>query len=124
MRLRCRLTPRRLGSHPAHSLGSMELITVGHGRLDRGGLGSLLSSSGIELLVDVRRYPGSRANPDVARDALVEWVPELGIDYRWEERLGGRRRAEGESPDPWWQVEQFRAYAAHTRTAEFAAAVE
>ena len=110
----------------AHVSGPQELITVGHGRLDRGGLGSLLSSSGIELLVDVRRYPGSRANPDVARDALVEWVPELGIDYRWEERLGGRRRLPPGEPvaDGWWTVAQFAAYAAHTRTPEFGAALD
>jgi uncharacterized protein (DUF488 family) len=102
----------------------MQLITVGHGRLGRDELGPLLRSAGVELLVDVRRYPGSRANPDVARDALVAWVPELGIGYRWEERLGGRRRVEGDGPDTWWRVEQFRAYAAHTRTAEFTAAAE
>ena len=101
----------------------MALLTVGHGRLDRDGLGSLLASAGVGLLVDVRRYPGSRANPDVKRDALAEWLPELGIGYRWEERLGGRRRVDGESPDTWWRVEQFRAYAAHTRTAGFAEAM-
>ena len=102
----------------------MALLTVGHGRLDRDGLGSLLASAKVALLVDVRRYPGSRANPDVKRDALAEWLPELGIDYRWEERLGGRRRVDGESPDPWWRVEQFRGYAAHTRTTEFAEAIQ
>ena len=99
------------------------MFTVGHGRLDRDGLGSLLVSAGVERLVDVRRYPGSRTNPDVKREALAEWLPELGIGYRWVERLGGRRRVDGDSPDSWWQVEQFRAYAAHTRTAEFGSAV-
>jgi uncharacterized protein (DUF488 family) len=102
----------------------MALITLGHGRLDRDGLGSLLRSAEMELLVDVRRYPGSRANPDVKREALAEWLPGFGIGYRWEERLGGRRRVDGDSPDTWWQVEQFRAYAAHTRTAEFGCAAE
>lgn len=102
----------------------MALLTVGHGRLDRGSLGSLLRSAEVELLVDVRRYPGSRTNPDVKREALAKWLPGLGIGYRWEERLGGRRRVDGGSPDTWWQVEQFRAYAAHTRTAEFAEAMK
>jgi uncharacterized protein (DUF488 family) len=102
----------------------MALITVGHGRLDRAGFGSLLVSAGVDLLVDVRRYPRSRTNPDVKREALAEWLPGLGIGYRWEERLGGRRKADGDSRDSWWQVEQFRAYAGHTRTAEFGSAVE
>jgi uncharacterized protein (DUF488 family) len=61
---------------------------------------------------------------------LEQWVPEAGIAYRWEERLGGRRRLApetvpgGGSPDDWWKVVQFRAYAAHTRTPEFEDALE
>jgi uncharacterized protein (DUF488 family) len=99
------------------------LLTVGHGRLDRAGLGRLLGDAGVEAVVDVRRYPGSRTNPDVAREALESWLPTAGIGYRWEERLGGRRRLTGEPVDNWWRVEQFAAYAAHTRTAGFTAAM-
>lgn len=104
------------------------LLTVGHGTLDRDGLGDLLTQAGVELLVDVRRFPGSRNNPDSRREALQEWLPERGIDYRWEERLGGRRRLTAEedaqSLDPWWRVDQFRAYAAGTRTSTYAQAME
>lgn len=102
------------------------LLTVGHGRLDRARLGALLTSAGVLRLVDIRRFPGSRANPDVARDAMPQWLPELGIDYQWEERLGGRRRLPAGEPveDDWWQVKQFAAYAAHTRTPEFTAALD
>ncbi|WP_028653808.1 DUF488 domain-containing protein [Nocardioides sp. J54] len=103
------------------------LLTVGHGTLDRDGLAALLAGADVELLVDVRRFPGSRRNPDVATDALARWLPEAGIDYRWDERLGGRRRR-GPDDDPegdrWWRVEAFRAYAAHTRTPEFLAALD
>jgi uncharacterized protein (DUF488 family) len=96
------------------------LLTVGHGRLDQDALGSLLRDASVGLLVDVRRFPGSRANPAVSRDALPSWLPEIGIAYRWEERLGGRRpRPTEEGEDPWWQVDAFRAYAAHTRSADF-----
>jgi uncharacterized protein (DUF488 family) len=103
------------------------LLTVGHGTLDRAGLGTLLQEAGTDLLVDVRRFPGSRHNPDVATDALAAWLPELGIAYRWEERLGGRRRrdtADDPDADGWWRVEAFRAYAAHTRTPDFLAALD
>jgi len=100
------------------------LLTVGHGRLDEAALGSLLRTASVELLVDVRRFPGSRANPAVGRDALAHWLPEAGVDYRWEERLGGRRsRPRDDDEDPWWQVEAFRAYAAHTRTDDFGKAM-
>jgi uncharacterized protein (DUF488 family) len=81
-------------------------------------------SAGVDLLVDVRRFPGSRANPAVSRDALPSWLPRVDIAYRWEERLGGRRKLPAtDDEDPWWQVDAFRAYAAHTRTSEFADAM-
>ena len=104
----------------------MPLLTVGHGPQDREALGALLTGVGVAALVDVRRFPGSRNNPDVARDALGRWLPDLGIGYRWDERLGGRRRLDPERPveDDWWTVAQFAAYAAHTRTPEFAAALD
>jgi uncharacterized protein (DUF488 family) len=102
------------------------LLTVGHGPDDRQRLGARLSAAGIEDLVDVRRFPASRSNPDVAREALAEWLPERGIGYRWEERLGGRRRLPAGEPvtDGWWTVAQFAAYAAHTRTPDFSAALD
>lgn len=58
---------------------------------------------------------------------MAQWLPAAGVAYRWEPRLGGRRRVErtgdDASPDPWWQVEAFRAYAAYTRTHEFRSAM-
>jgi uncharacterized protein (DUF488 family) len=77
----------------------------------------------VTRLGDVRHYPGSRAYPDVGRDALTRWLPAGGVDYRWEERLGGRRRLPAESPDKWWRIDTFRAYANHMRSAEFLEAI-
>ncbi|WP_456598976.1 DUF488 domain-containing protein [Blastococcus sp. SYSU DS0616] len=104
----------------------MPLLTVGHGSDDRTALAARLGGAGVELLVDVRRFPGSRTNPDVRQEALAEWLPAAGIGYRWEERLGGRRRLPPGEPvaDDWWTVAQFAAYAAHTRTPDFAAAMD
>jgi uncharacterized protein (DUF488 family) len=102
------------------------LLTVGHGPEDRTALAARLRGAAVGLVVDVRRFPGSRSNPDVRRGALEEWLPAAGIGYRWEARLGGRRRLPPGGPvaDGWWTVAQFAAYAAHTRTAEFAAALD
>lgn len=104
----------------------MPLMTVGHGPRDRAALGAALTAAGIDRLVDVRRFPGSRNNPDVRREALEGWLPPLGIGYRWDDRLGGRRSLPKSTPveDGWWTVAQFAAYAAHTRTPEFAAGLE
>lgn len=103
------------------------LLTVGHGTLDRDALGALLAGAQTDLLVDIRRFPGSRHNPDVSSDALAGWLPDVGLSYRWEERLGGRRRRDKDADpdaDAWWRVEAFRAYAAHTRTPDFLAALD
>lgn len=102
------------------------LLTVGHGTVGRAELAGLLLGARVRLVVDVRRFPASRANPDVRREELARWLPECGVGYRWEERLGGRRhrKAGAAEEDPWWTVAAFRAYAAHTRTPEFQAALD
>lgn len=104
----------------------MPLFTVGHGPRDRAALGAALRDAGIAVLVDVRRFPGSRVNPDVRREELEQWLPAQGIAYRWDARLGGRRSLPRDAPveDGWWTVRQFAAYATHTRTPEFAAALD
>lgn len=101
----------------------VQLLTVGHGNLSQAELAALLTEAGVATLVDVRRFPGSRRNPHFAADAMSEWVEEAGVHYFLEQRLGGRRRIDRDQrdADPWWQVEAFRAYAAHTRSEEFAA---
>jgi uncharacterized protein (DUF488 family) len=100
------------------------LLTLGHGQATQEHLTDLVREAGVALVVDVRRFPGSRAHPHVRREALATWLPAVGVSYRWDDRLGGRRRAGAQSPDQWWRVEAFRAYAGHMRTAEFLAASE
>jgi uncharacterized protein (DUF488 family) len=95
------------------------LVAVGHGTASQADLTALLVGAGVTRLVDVRRYPGSRAHPHVTRDALAKWLPAEGIEYRWEERLGGRRPLPPDSPDGWWHAEAFRGYAHHMRSAGF-----
>ncbi|WP_019146199.1 DUF488 domain-containing protein [Aeromicrobium massiliense] len=98
-----------------------ELLSVGHGTAGREALAALLGAAGVTRVVDVRRFPGSRRNPDVSTDAMGEWLPAAGVAYRWDARLGGRRRVPegGQDVDRWWRVEAFRGYAAHMRTPEF-----
>ena len=96
-----------------------ELLTVGHGTLSQVDLGQLLREAGVAALVDIRIGPGSRRHPHVNRAALERWLPELGVEYRWEQRLGGFRKLPEGSPDTALRNESFRAYAAHMRTAPF-----
>jgi uncharacterized protein (DUF488 family) len=104
--------------------GERALLTFGHGTAGREELTSLLHGAGVRAVVDVRTAPGSRRNPDVQRDALSEWMPAAGIDYRWEKRLGGFRRAAPDSPDTFWRNDSFRGYAGYTRDPEFVAAMD
>jgi uncharacterized protein (DUF488 family) len=101
-----------------------ELLTIGHGTLGQAELTSLLRGGGVELLVDVRTAPGSRRHPHVARAALEQWLPEAGIAYEWEPRLGGWRKADPASPNTALRNESFRGYADYMRSEAFWAALD
>jgi len=101
-----------------------QLFTVGHGTATEEELTRLLKDAGVHHLVDVRRFPGSRTHPHVRREALQQSMPVAGVSYRWDERLGGRRRASAEPVDLWWQVAAFRGYAEHMRSSEFGAGID
>jgi uncharacterized protein (DUF488 family) len=84
----------------------------------------LLTEHGVQVLVDVRRYPASRRHPQFTRDALAASLAGAGIAYVHEPALGGRRAARPDSPHTAWRVEAFRGYADYMETPEFAAALE
>jgi uncharacterized protein (DUF488 family) len=100
------------------------LITFGHGTVGRERIVRLLRDAGVTAVVDVRIAPGSRRDPDLARDRLAAWLPAQDIAYRWERDLGGFRTPPPDSPDVVWRNASFRGYAAHTRTPDFVAAAE
>ena len=106
------------------SPGPGMLLTFGHGAASAEQMTGLLRGVGVSVLIDVRTAPGSRRHPHVARTELARWLPEAGISYRWDKRLGGFRRPEPDSPDVAWRVDMFRGYAGHMRTAGFLAAVD
>jgi uncharacterized protein (DUF488 family) len=72
---------------------TVELHTVGHGTLAAEDFATLVRGAGVEHVIDVRAFPGSRRNPQFGRDAMGEWLPEAGVAYTWMPGLGGRRRA-------------------------------
>ena len=99
------------------------ISTVGHGTGTAVAFAELLRRAAIDTVVDVRRFPGSRRHPHFAHDAMMEWLPNGGIAYRWLPALGGRRRGVPDSPNVALRNLQFRAYADHMATAEFSAGV-
>ena len=100
------------------------LLTVGHGTSSAEELTDRLLAAEVELLVDVRRFPGSRRHPHLSREAVEQWLPAAGVGYRWEERLGGRRPVAPDSPDVALRNAAFRGYAAWMRTDDFRAALD
>jgi uncharacterized protein (DUF488 family) len=98
----------------------MTIWTIGHSNhpLDR--FLDLLAQHGIEALVDIRRFPGSRKHPHFHRDNLAVALPKSGLDYRWLEALGGRRpKRRDESPNLGLENQGFRNYADYMLTDEF-----
>lgn len=97
------------------------LLTIGHSTLDAGDFVELLRKEGVELLVDVRRHPGSRHVPWTNAGELARHLKAAGIGYRHLESLGGRRQPAPESPNAGWRVAQFQGYADHMESDEFQA---
>jgi uncharacterized protein (DUF488 family) len=78
---------------------------------------SVISEAGVRTLVDVRRFPGSRHNPQFNERALREVLEEGGIAYRHAVQLGGRLAGEpGEDAFDCLRVAAFRSYAARMGT--------
>ena len=103
--------------------GARSICTVGHGTAEQEVFAQLLRAAGVELVVDVRRYPGSRRYPHFGREAMEQWLPEAGVEYTWLASLGGRRRVRPDSFHVGLRNEQFRAYAEHMDSGEFHAGV-
>jgi uncharacterized protein (DUF488 family) len=69
------------------------LVTFGHGTAPAERIAELLHGAEVASVTDVRTAPGSRRHPHVARAELERWLPQSGIGYRWDKRLGCRSTA-------------------------------
>jgi uncharacterized protein (DUF488 family) len=97
--------------------------TIGHGRRPVEELIECLHEADIETLVDVRRFPSSRRNPQFNQAALSESLEDAGISYLHVVELGGlRSREPGE--ELFRCVGQFAGYAARMRAPEWQAALD
>ena len=85
------------------------LFSVGHSTLSSDEFLALVAE--LDLVIDVRSYPGSRRVPHFAREAMEQWLPAAGIQYRWVPALGGRRRLPAGAAPGGWESEMFAAYA-------------
>ena len=97
-----------------------EILTVGHSTHQAPAFLDLLRGAGVQVLVDVRRFPGSRRMPWFNEGALRALLGEAGIEYVHLAQLGGRRQPLRGSPNGGWREGQFQGYADHMESEEFA----
>lgn len=97
--------------------------TIGHSTHPFEEFLAMLRSFEIELLVDIRNFPGSRKYPQYNKDTLEKTLPENGIRYLHLKALGGRRRPRKDSVNTAWRSEAFRGYADYMETEIFHSAI-
>jgi uncharacterized protein (DUF488 family) len=78
----------------------------------------------IACLADVRRFAGSRRNPQYSPADMGPALAAAGIDYVPMPEFGGRRAPAADSRNGAWRVAAFRGYADYMATPEFALARE
>jgi uncharacterized protein (DUF488 family) len=103
---------------------ALKLWTVGHSTRSIEEFIAILESFDLQVLVDVRTYPGSRRYPQFNKEQLRASVAGAGIVYHNMPELGGRRRARPDSQNVAWRNEMFRGYADYMETDEFRAGIE
>lgn len=100
----------------------MIAYTLGHSNRTWDDFLGLLREHDIRLLVDIRRFPGSRKHPHFGGPALAAALPLEGVAYAHAVDLGGRRAPVSGSPNGHWREASFRAYADWMASDDFRAA--
>ena len=98
--------------------------TIGHSTKSIDEFIIMLQSFQIELVVDIRRFPGSKRYPHFNKDALQASLSANKIEYAHMEKLGGRRKPVDNSHNNAWRLAAFRGYADYMETDDFHEAVE
>src|SRR6185312_134097 len=93
--------------------------TIGHSTHVFQEFVAMLYSFKIELVADIRSYPGSRKYPQFNREALEIFLPENNIQYIHLNKLGGRRKVTADSKNTSWRNLAFRGYADYMKTDTF-----
>ena len=110
-----------------HSLINMQqkkIWTIGHSTHPFEEFVAMLKSFQIELVADIRSFPGSRRYPHFNKEILENSLPLNGIEYVHLKDLGGRRKTNIDSHNTGWRVAAFRGYADYMETELFKKGIE
>jgi uncharacterized protein (DUF488 family) len=102
----------------------IRIWTIGHSTRSLEDFLALLQLHRIQVIADVRRFPGSRKYPHFNAESLKARLRENGIIYEWFAELGGRRKPNPNSHNAVWRNPSFRAYADYMETEEFERGLE
>lgn len=102
---------------------AQEIWTIGHSTHSLEVFFSMLKSFNIDLLVDVRRYPGSNRYPHFNKEEFEISLQKEGFEYLHLENLGGRRNVQPNSKNTAWRLKSFQGYADYLETEEFKTAI-
>lgn len=100
------------------------VYTIGHSTHSFEDFLKMLQSFHIEIVADIRSYPGSRKFPQFNKENLVMTLPENNIDYIHIQKLGGRRRVKKDSKNNRWRKDAFKGYADYMETNDFKIGIE
>ena len=100
------------------------IFTIGHSTHPAEEFVEMLESFSVNLLVDVRNFPGSRRFPHFNMDNLERLMKEHHIDYKHFKDLGGRRKPVKGSVNTRWRNTAFRVYADYMETKDFKQSIE
>ena len=107
--------------------GASTIFTIGHSTRLIEEFAGLLQSAGVQLVVDVRRIPRSRTNPQYNLDRLPAELVPWQIDHCYIAELGGRRSRANDVPDTvnaFWDNRSFHNYADYALSDDYAAGLE
>jgi uncharacterized protein (DUF488 family) len=93
--------------------------TIGHSTRSLEEFVAMLHSFNIQLIADIRSFPGSRKFPQFNKEALEISMPQNNIEYVHIKELGGRRKANPDSKNTGWRHVAFRSYADYMETDTF-----
>lgn len=103
---------------------ALSIWTVGHSTRSAEQFKEIILAHQVEVLLDVRSFPGSRRYPHFNKPELSRHLTSSGILYVHLPELGGRRRPLPDSKNTAWQNASFRAYADHMESEEFQKGIE
>lgn len=106
-------------AHLRYNKIMVTVYTIGHSTRQIDEFIDLLTTHGIEQLVDIRTIPRSRHNPQYGEVELRSSLKESEIVYVYLKSLGGLRPAVDNSVNDAWRNKSFRNYADYMQSQEF-----